>query len=97
MEHVADIFRAQGADIYYIELAAPLSLRLKRNETENRLTNKPSKRDRKMARQRLLEEEAKYRLESYEGELPFENYMRIDNSDLSPEAAAAMIREQFEL
>ncbi len=95
--HIADIFRSQGGDIYYVELNAPLEVRLQRNETANRLYHKASKRDLAKSRRRILEEEKKYRLVSNPGELPFENYMRIDNTNLSPEEVAAMIREKFRI
>ncbi len=96
-EHIADIFRSQGAEIYYVELFAPLEVRLQRNETANRLEHKPSKRDLEASRQRVLSEEAKYRLVSHPGELTFENYIKIDNTHLSPEDVATKIRERFGL
>ncbi len=95
--HVADIFRQQGSEIYYVELIASQEIRLQRNETENRLRHKPSKRDLAASRARVLRDDANYRCISNPGEIPFENYLRIDNSDLSPEAAAAIIREYFAL
>ena len=95
--HVAEIFKQQGAEIYYVELVASQEIRLLRNETPNRLANKASKRDLASSRQRLLDDDKKYRLESYEGEIPFENYLRIDNSHLDPATVAQMIREHFAL
>ena len=38
-----------------------------------------------------------HRFESHPGEIPFENYMKIDNSNLQPEVVAAMIKERFHL
>lgn len=93
--HVADIFKAQGAEIYYAELIAPQEVRLQRNETENRLRHKASKRDLESSRTRLLRDDENYRCVSLPGEIPFENYIRIDNSNLSPEAAAAIIQQHF--
>lgn len=95
--HVADIFKEHGAEIYYVELIASQEVRLLRNETENRLRNKPSKRDLEASRARILRDDAKYRCVSYPGEIPFENYLRIDNSELAPETVATMIREHFGL
>ena len=46
---------------------------------------------------RLKDEDANYRLVSDEGEIPFDNYLRIDNSNLTPEKAATLIRETFRL
>ena len=94
---VQAMFEARGATVYFVELEADYELRLKRNKTENRLLNKPSKRnlDRSEALFRRLEE--KYRLNSLPGELQKENYLRIDNTSLSPEDAAAIIKERFSL
>jgi hypothetical protein len=95
--HVSDIFTANGAEIYYAELIASQEIRLQRNATENRLKNKASKRDIEISNRRLLNNDEKYRCESREGEIPFENYIRIDNSHLPPEAVAHIIKERFGL
>lgn len=97
IRHVSDIFRQQGGEIYYVELVATQEVRLQRNETANRLAHKASKRDLEASRQRLLRDDANYRCVSLPGEIPFENYLRIDNTDLTPEAAATLIREHFGL
>ena len=95
--HVADIFKQQGGEVYYAELIASQEVRLQRNETENRLRHKASKRDLEASRTRLLRDDSNYRCVSLPGEIPFENYIRIDNTDLTAEAAAALIRERFGL
>ena len=95
INHVVDIFRQNNAEIYCVELVAPQEIRLQRNETANRLAHKASKRDVAASRERVIAMDQKYRLESNPGEIPFENYMRIDNSDLAPEVVAAMIKERF--
>ena len=94
--HVARIFEAQGAEIYWVELVADKAVRLERNKTENRLAHKASKRDLAFSEANILHED-KYRLESNEGEIPFENYIRIDNTRLSPEEVVSIIRERFGL
>ena len=94
---IADLFAQHGGQVYYVELVAPQHIRLQRNETANRLQHKASKRNLEQSRQWILEHDRLYRLESYEGELPFENSMRIDNSELEPDVVAAMIRERFDL
>ena len=95
--HVSEIFRQQGAEIYYVELIAPQEVRLQRNETANRLAHKVSKRDLEASRARLLRDDANYRCVSLLGEIHFENYLRIDNSEISAETATKMIREHFAL
>ena len=97
INHVVDIFKENNAEIYCVELVAPQEIRLLRNETPNRLTHKPSKRDIDQSRERVIAMDQKYRFESKPGEIPFENYMSIDNSELEPEVAAAMIKERFRL
>lgn len=95
--HVVEIFREQGAEIYCVELVAPQEIRLQRNETPNRLKHKASKRDVEASRARLLRDDAQHRCVSLPGEIPFENYLRIDNSAVSPAQAAQIIRENFML
>ncbi len=97
VEHVTNIFKEQGAEVYYVELVAPQEVRLKRNETENRLKNKASKRDLEFSSFMIRKQDEKYRLESYDGEVNFDNYIKIDNSNLSPEEVAHMIKERFSL
>lgn len=97
VEYVTNIFKEQGGEICCVELVAPLEVRLQRNETPNRLAHKASKRDIEASRQRLLRDGENHRLVSQPGEIPFENYIRIDNSQLTAQAAAAMIKERFSL
>ncbi len=97
VEHVKSIFAPYGTEFYYVELIASQAVRLARNRTENRLAHKPSKRDLAFSDSRLLYDDAHYRCVSFEGEIPFDNYLRIDNTDLSPEAAARRIRDTFRL
>lgn len=97
INHVVDIFKEHNAEIYCVELVAPQQIRLQRNETPNRLAHKASKRDIEQSRQRVIAMDQQYRFESKPGEIPFENYMRIDNSQLQPETVAAMIKAHFGL
>ena len=97
IKHVTDKFLATGGEIYYVELVADRSVRLKRNKTENRLLNKASKRDLKASEERMLREERNYRVVSKDGEIPFKNYIKIDNSNLSASEVALMIKKHFNL
>ena len=86
-------------DLIFTNFAASdnYEIRLQRNVTENRLKNKPSKRDIKASNQRLLNDDAAHRCVSREGEIPFNNYLRIENSDKEPETVAQMIKDAFHL
>ncbi len=97
--HVRDIFSGQKPDtqFYYVELVATREARLERNATENRLRHKASKRDIGQSTQRLLNDDDRFRCESFDGEVPFENYMKVDNTDLTPGEVARMIKERFQL
>ena len=94
---VAQLFEERGAEIDYVELDAPQAVRMARNKTENRLQNKPSKRNLDFSEQLLLKADQKYRCESLPGEIPFKNYLRIDNTNLTPPETAAQIKEYFKL
>lgn len=76
---------------------APQEIRLKRNISENRLKNKASKRDIEASNQRLINDDKNHRCVSYEGEMPFDNYLRIDNSDIEPDEVARLIKKTFNL
>ena len=97
LEHVKQIFEPYGTEFYYVELIAPQEIRLKRNESENRLKNKASKWDIETSNQRLIRDDQNHRCVSYEGEIPFDNYLRIDNSDKAPDVVARAIKETFHL
>jgi len=97
LEHIADIFKNNGAKIYFVELVATLEVRLMRNGTENRLRNKPTKRNDETSKERLIYLDENSRLVSYDGEVPFENYIKIDNTNLPAEVAAKMIADKFSL
>ena len=97
MKSVTDKFEATGGKVYYVELVADRAVRLERNKTENRLRNKASKRDLAISEERMIREETKYRTVSNKGEIPFENYIKIDNTNLEPDVVARMIKERFAL
>lgn len=99
LEHVKQIFLKEKPDteFYYVELVAPQNVRLTRNVTENRLKNKASKRDVEVSNQRLINDDNRHRCVSCEGEVRFENYIKIDNTNIPPEKAALIIKERFNL
>ena len=97
LEHVKSIFAPYGTEFYYVELIAPQEVRLARNKTENRLRHKASKRDLAISDARLIQDDQNYRCVSNPGEIPFDNYLRIENADKSPEEVARLIQETFHL
>lgn len=91
------IFKVNNAEIYIVELEANLEERLKRNKMENRLLNKPSKRNLEWSEKDLLKSVEKYRFNSKENEIKEENYLRIDNTNLNANVVAEMIKNRFKL
>jgi hypothetical protein len=97
VEAYASIFRTRGGRVLFIELEASLAERLRRNETEFRLAEKPSKRDLAWSRQHVLDAETKYQLNSagrFEGR---PDYLHIENTSLSPEDVADKVIATFGL
>lgn len=85
--------------VYVVELEADLEERLRRNKTENRLKHKESKRNLEWSEQDLLRSIQKHKLNSEpgQGEELFENYIKINNTNVSPENVVDMIMKNFNL
>lgn len=97
VSYVEHLFVSRGAEVYFVELEADYDLRIERNKTENRLLHKSTKRDVKHSEDVFRRLEAKYRLNSLEDEISPKNYIKINNSNLSPGTVADMIKDKFEL
>lgn len=96
VERQKAVFEAHGGRAVFVELVADLQTRLARNASEPRVSSKPSKRDVEASRQRVLEADQAYQLDST-GAFPFPEYLRIDNTHLAPRAAAEQISAHFGL
>lgn len=98
LRNVTELFKSNGADCYVVELCADFEERLIRNKSENRLLNKESKRNIEWSEAEMRSTSEKYRLNSRDGEkLPFENYLKIDNTNLSAEETARIIKKHFNI
>lgn len=91
IEGISGQFERNGFEVHWVELEAAFEERLRRNRTENRLTHKPTKRDLEWSERDLVQSAEKYRLNSIEGEISREAYVRIDTTDLSAKEAASQI------
>lgn len=90
-------FVRRGGRVLYVELQADLDERLRRNEGEFRLAEKPSKRDVEASRHHLLELDGRYRLNSA-GEFDGRpDYLRVDNTHLTPGEVAGQVIAHFGL
>jgi len=102
MERMCKPFFDVGAKVYCLDLVAPQSVRLERNKTENRLQHKPFKRDVEESDKIIKRMDEEFRYESLPGEIengriPFDGYMRLENTNISAAEAAQMVKERFEL
>lgn len=94
---LAKPFEEAGGKFFFVELFADLETRLERNVTPHRLEKKPSKRNTEWSRQNLLRDTERHRLNSLPGEFLFENHLKIDNTQLSPDEVAELVIRTFGL
>jgi len=97
INNIESLFKSRGSEIYYVELEADYDLRIERNKTENRLLNKPTKRNIEKSEQLFRNLEDKYRLNSHDGEIIKENYIKINNTSMDSIEVAQTIKERFKL
>ncbi|QHT61186.1 AAA family ATPase [Paenibacillus lycopersici] len=97
VERIIKIFEDQGGESYFVELEAELEERIERNKTPHRLAHKPTKRDIARSEQNLRQTMEQHRLNSLEGEIQKENYIRINNSQLNAQEVAEIIKNRFAL
>lgn len=95
VDRIVNIFATAGADIHYVELEADQAVRLARNNTPDRLTEKPSKRDVAHSEAMLLRDDEKYRQNTRPGEMPERNILKINNAELTPEEVAEKVVTHF--
>ncbi len=92
---VTRLFEDAGATVDYAELIADRAVRMRRNRTENRLNEKPSKRNVALSERLIAHAEERYRCVSEPGEIPYERYLRLNTNELSAREAAEIIIGHF--
>lgn len=97
IQHVREIFEPYNTLFYCVELIAPADVRLERNKSENRLQHKASKSDLVQSKQNNIYLDKTYRMISKDRKIPFNNYLRIDNTNMPPVEVAKLIKETFKL
>lgn len=97
INNVCQIFESKGGKVYFVELEANLNERIERNKSPHRLKHKPTKRNIEWSENNLKKSMEKYRLNSLEGEITKQEYIRINNTNKSPEEVAKVIKEKFQL
>ena len=97
IKEISDMFSQNNKEVYLVELEADTAVRVERNKTEHRLLHKPTKRDIEWSEAQLLKTDKETRMNSYEGEIQSENYIRINNAELGPDEVAKIIKKRFNL
>lgn len=97
VDKICQIFKEENAEVYFVELEADLNERIARNKTPNRLKHKPSKRNVEYSEQELKTSLEKYRLNSYDGEITKEKYIKLNNTNKSSKEVAEIIINTFQL
>jgi hypothetical protein len=97
VEEYAKPFRKRGARVLFVELEASQAERLQRNECASRLAEKPSMRDLEASRRRLIDADTRYQLNSGGKFDERPDYLRIDNTLLSPGDVADRVIKHFGL
>jgi len=88
-------FRGRGGRVVFAELEAPQSVRLERARTELRLAEKPVMRDLAAARERLLDADVQYQLNTAGARGDRADWLRIDTTHLTAEQTAQQIIDHF--
>lgn len=97
VEKICNIFKSKGADVFFVELEADTEERIKRNKTPHRLNHKPTKKNIEQSEKDLKDSMKKYRMNSKDWEIKEKNYIRINNTNLSPDDVAKKIKDKFKL
>ncbi len=100
IERINQLFLDQNHSIYYVELYAPRFIREQRNIHPKRLQAKPSKRDIEWSKKHFQSSELQYPHLSTSDKYPFffpDNYIKIDNSNLTPDQVAEIIIHEYNL
>ncbi|PHN05430.1 AAA family ATPase [Flavilitoribacter nigricans] len=90
-------FEPHDWDFYFVELYAPMDVRLERNKTPRRLAAKASKRDVESSDRGVREMEEEFEMNTDGSGIGEANYLWIDNSDLSATAVAERVIREFGL
>lgn len=90
-------FTNSGGKFYFVEPSADLKTRMERNLTPHRTERKASKRDVKWSERNLLRDTERHQLNTKNGQLLFENPIKIDNTHLLPEKVAEMVINKYHI
>ena len=97
VNNLCNLFESHGAETYFAELEADFDERIERNKTPNRHLHKPSKKNLELSESWIRDDEVGSRTNSLPGEINRKNYIRINNTDITPDEVAKIIKTTFAL
>jgi len=97
VHNICKIIEEKDGEVCFVELEADLKERIERNKTPHRLEHKPTKRDITRSEQDLVLTMEQHRLNSFEGEIERENYIKINNTNLTAFEVAEIVKNRFNL
>ena len=97
IEYLSELFTKNNKKVYFVELEADTQTRIERNRTEHRLLHKPTKRNIEWSESMLIQTDREVRMNSKDGEIKCEDYIRINNTELGPDEVAKIVKERFNL
>jgi hypothetical protein len=97
IQRSVEIFAAHGRQTYYVELQADQAVREQRNVSKLRLANKPSKRNLEASQAQLRRMSEQHKTNSTDELRDRDYYLRVDNTNMSPQDVAALIQRKFDL
>ncbi len=95
IRNLIDKFEYESCETFIVELEADVNIRKERNKSELRLKHKPSKRDLNWSENELISCMNKYRLNSIDGEIDHNNYIKIHNTNKSEKEVVDIIIKEF--
>ncbi|NGM82884.1 AAA family ATPase [Paenibacillus sp. 7124] len=97
IDTICKIFEDKDGEVFFVELEADFEERIERNKTPHRLQHKPTKRNIIRSEQDLKRTMEQHRLNSLDGEIKKENYIRINNTKVTAREVAEIIKNRFSL
>ncbi len=97
MNKISRIYEEEGGKVHFVELEASTDTRIQRNTTPNRLHCKHSKNNFEASEKELIITDNNHVLNTVADEMESRDHIKINNTNLSPEDVAVMIKERFNL
>lgn len=97
LKGLKDLFEKSGGHFFFVELSTDLETRLERNNTPHRMEQKVSKRNVEWSKNDIITTAKEHKLNTDDGEMLFDNHLKIDNTNCLPDEVADTVIATFNL